>query len=116
MRLVLLCTPDAVEGEFCLPEVPEMTRCMLLYMLEVQRCGGWVLFAGRVGRAGDAGDDIRCTLLCMLLEVLEVLEVLDVMYVPEVIGCVLLSMPEAVEGGLCLLEVPEMTRCVLFYM
>ena len=64
MRLALLCTTDAVEGEFCLPEVPEMTRCMLLYMLEVveggleaQRCGQWILFAGRVGGAGDVGGD-----------------------------------------------------------
>ena len=50
--------------------------------------------------------------------------VLDVLDVPEGIRCVLLCMLEAVDGGLCLLElrvldvldVPEVTRCVLLCM
>jgi len=33
-----------------------------------------------------------------------------------VIRCVLLRIREAVEGGLCLLEVPELTRCTLLCM
>jgi len=68
-----------VEGGFCLLnalevlDMPEVMRCVLLRMLEAvegglcsleaQRCGGWVLFAGRVGGAGPAGGDkLRATL------------------------------------------------------
>src|SRR6266480_2401613 len=75
-----LCMVEAVEGEFCLPEVseaPEATRCVLLCMLEAVE-----------GR------------LC-LLEVLYVLDVLGGM------RCVLLCVREVVEGGLCLLEALE---------
>ena len=46
----------------------------------------------------------------------EVLEALEVPAVPEVTRFVLLCMLQAVEGGLCLLEVPEVIRCVLLYM
>ena len=47
-----------------------------LEAVDVQRCGGWVLFAGRVGGAG--GYTLRA--ICMLLEVLEALEVAEVMH------------------------------------
>ena len=35
MRRVLLPMLEAVEGELCLLEVPEVTRCVLLCILEV---------------------------------------------------------------------------------
>jgi len=75
MRRVLLCMPEAVEGELHLREVlevPEVIRCVLLCILEVVE-----------GK------------LC-LPEASEVLEALEV----RVIRCVLLCMLEAVGGGL----------------
>ncbi len=49
-----------------------------------------------------------------MLEVVE--DELCLLEVPETMRCILLSMLEAVDGGLCLLkvlEVPEVMRCVL---
>jgi len=45
--------------------------------------------------------------LCLL----EVLEVLEVQEVPEMMRCVLLSMPDAVEGVLCLWKCRRRRRC-----
>ncbi len=72
---------EAVEGGFCLLEVPEVIRSVLLCMQE-------------------AVEDRLCS-----LEVLEVLEL------PEVIRRVLLCTLDAVEGTLCLLMCWRYRRC-----
>ena len=89
--------------------------------------GRWVMYAGLLaGGDGGPGGDALCAALYLeavegglwLLEASEV-SVLKVLEVPEVMRCVLLCKLEAVEGGLCLLEVldvPEVMRCVLFFM
>jgi len=49
MLRVLRCMPEAVEGELCLqevPEVPEMMRCVLRCMLEAMEGGLWAQFRG----------------------------------------------------------------------
>src|SRR5205809_2469306 len=95
-------------------------RCVLLCMLQVL----------------EMPEVMRCVLLCML-EVPDMFEVLERLEIPDAMRCVLLCMLEAVEGGprfaggtandlmcaLCtleavedglgLLEVAEVTRCVL---
>ena len=53
---------EAVEAGLCLPEVPEVMRCVLLCRLEV--VGGWALFAGGVGGAGGTPGDVLCATLC----------------------------------------------------
>src|SRR6266480_2259725 len=83
IRCVLLCVPDAMEGEPYLLELLEAMRCVLLCIPEAVK-GGFCL-----------------------LEVLDVLEAL------EAIRCVLFCMLEAVEGRFCLLEVLELMRSVL---
>jgi len=40
---------------------------------------------------------------------------LEVLEAPPVMRCVLLCILEAVEGGLCLPEVPEVMRCALLF-
>jgi len=101
IRRVLLCILEAVEGDLCLLEVPEATRCVLLCILEVS----------------EAPEVMRRLVLCMLeavegsLCLLDVLEVLEGFEVPEMMHCV--------EGGFdrwrCRrrLEVLEVTRRVL---
>jgi len=79
MRRVLLCMLEVLE----VPEMSEVMRCVLLWML-----------------GGVEGG------LC-LLEVSESREVLEAM------RHVLLCMLEAVEGELCLLEGLEVMSCVL---
>ena len=54
-------------------------------LLYIGGCGGWTLFAGGVGRAVGARGDALCAAYML----------------------------EAVEDELCLLEVPEVIRCVL---
>jgi len=56
---------------------------------------------------------IRSVRLSMLEAVEGELYLLEVLEVPEVMRCVLPCMPEAVEGGLYLLEALEVMRCVL---
>ena len=92
-------------------------------------CGGLALFAGGdalcaalytggVGGAGGTGDDSLCA-LCMLETVEGGLCLLEV---PEAMRCVLLCMLGAVEGGVCLLEefevleMQEAMRCVQLSM
>src|SRR6266480_1077728 len=62
VRRVLLCMPEAMEGELCLLEVLEATRGLLI---DSGGCGGWALFVGGVGDAGSAGgaggDVLRAT-------------------------------------------------------
>jgi len=82
---MLLCMLEAVEGRFCLLEVPEVMRCVLLCTLL---------------RMLEVSEVMRCVRLCML-------------QVPEVMRCVLLCILDAVEGTLCLLQVPEAICCVL---
>jgi len=86
---MLLCMPlcilEAVEGELCLLEMPEVIRCVRVRMLE------------------DVEGE-----LCLL-------EALEAREVPEVMRRVLLCMLEAVEGGIYLLEVTEVMRFVLLY-
>ncbi len=96
MRRVLLCMLDDAKGELCLLDmldvlgVVEVMRCVLLCIVEV------------LSRSSEALDGGLC-----LLGVLDVLEVLESM------RCALLCMLEAVEGKLCMLEVPEVMSCVL---
>ena len=78
--VVMRCAPfrmlEAAEGELCLLEGAGGAGDDLHATLYARGCGGWALFAGRVGGVGGAGGDaMRRTLL------------------------------EAVEDGLCLLGV-----------
>ena len=111
MHRMLLCMLETVEVELYLPEV---MRCVLLYLFEVvegtlclwscwkrRRC--WrcrddslcsTLYAGGCGElalfAGDAGGDARCaTLFVGGADVLEVMRSL-LLCLPEVMRCVLL--------------------------
>ena len=54
--------------------------------------------------------EVMRRMLCMTGTVEGELCLLDV---PEVIRCVLLCMLEAMEGEFCLLQVPEVMHCVL---
>ena len=63
----------------------------------------------RARGAGDAGGDALCA--ASILEAVE--GRLCLLDVPEVTRCVLLCMLEAVEGWLCSLDVLEGVRCVL---
>lgn len=91
MRRVLLYTLDVVECEFGLAEVLEMMRCVLLCLPEVMH---YVSL-----RTLETVESGHC-----LLEVLKVM-------------CrTLLYTPESMEGGLYLLEVLEVVRCVLLCM
>ena len=83
-----------------------MMRCVLLCLLDVLKVlevtdvmrrvlslyagggGGRALFAGGVGRAGRVGGDAPCA-ICMLEAVEDGLCLLEVVEVPEVIRCVL---------------------------
>ena len=61
MLEVVLYAIEMVEGMrrvlLCLPEVPEVMRCVTRYGVS---CGGWALFTGGVGSAG--GDALRAIL------------------------------------------------------
>ena len=81
---------EAVEGGLCLPEV---MRCVLLYMLEAVE-GGLCL-----PEVLEVLEVMRCVPLCILEAVeseISLLEVQEVLEVPEGIRCVLLYIPEAV--------------------
>ena len=62
----------------------------------------WALLAGNVGRvdAPDTGGDALCATLCMLeaVEFSKFAGVLEVLDASEVMRCVVLYMPEGVEG------------------
>src|SRR6266480_50281 len=100
-----LCMVEAVEGEFCLPEVseaPEATRCVLLCMLEAvegRLCLLEVLYVL------DVLGSMRRVLRCMLEVVEGELCLPEVVEASEATRCVPLCMLEAVEGRFCLLEV-----------
>ena len=70
-------------------------------------CGGRLRLLGGTGAVGvpEVLEVIRCVLLCMPEAVEGGLCLQEVQEVPEVIRCVLLCVMEAVEGTLCLLEV-----------
>ena len=94
-------------------EVLEEMRCMLFCISEAVE--GGVGGVGRAGRAGGDGGDALCAALYM--DAVEGgLCLLDVLEVLEVMRRVLFCMLEAVEGGLCLLDVLEVIRCVLLCM
>jgi len=100
-----VCMLEAMEGELCLLgvlEVPEVVRRVLLLY-----AGGLCL--QEVLEVLEVPEVMCCVLLCVL-EVFEVLEMLEVM------RCVPIRILEAVEGGLCLLEVLEVTGRVLLCM
>ena len=73
------------------------------------------------GGGGDAlvrlciPEAIRCVLLCMPEAEEGDLCLLEVLGVLEAMRCVLLCMPEAVEGRLCSMEVLEVMCCALLY-
>ena len=62
----------------------------------------------------EVPEVMRCVLLCMLEAVEGGLCLLEILEAPKVMCCVLFCMLDAVEGGLSLLEVLEVMRCVLF--
>jgi hypothetical protein len=59
----VLCTLEAVEGELCLLEVPEVMRCVLLCMLEAVE-GGMCLPGG----VGGVGGNVLCALCLEAVE------------------------------------------------
>ena len=106
-------------------EMPEGVLCVLELLEGVRRILEAVENSGpyAVGTVGDAlCGDVLEVVLAVLKAVkvgIYLLEVLVVPEVPDVMRCVLLCILEAVEGGLCLLnvrEAPEPIRCVLLCM
>jgi len=99
IRCVLLGILEAVEGELCLLEVMCLALLCMLEGVEVMR---------RLFCTPDASE---------VPELLEALEVLEALEMPEVLGG---DAPCAAQyaGGreckLCLLDVLDMMRCVLF--
>ncbi len=131
MRCVLLCILEIVEGGLCLLEAPKVPEAMRL-------CA--TLCAGGCGRAGDAEGDALCAALytggcggCALFAGGaggargDALAYYSVCWRLWTVGsvcwtcwgnapCALpLCMLEAVEGGFCLLEMPEI-RCMILCM
>ena len=94
MRYVLLCILEAVEGVHCLPEgvggVGGTGGDTLCATPYAGGCGRCAVFAGGVG---GAGGDVLCA-LCMLEAVECRLRLLEVLEVPEVTRCVLFCMLE----------------------
>ncbi len=116
MQCVLPCM---LEGRLCLPgvlDVPKMMRCVLFRILEAALFTGGVEGDGRDGRAGrtgHAGGDALCTTLYARRSFggLETRSTRADMELCRHGATELWS--RAVEGRLCLLEVPEVIRCVL---
>src|SRR6266480_2387227 len=88
-------------------------RCgdMMCAALYTGGCGAWALFAGGIGGVGDAGGDALYATLYAGGAGVDALDAggceggLCLLEVPEVMRCVLLCMLEAVEGGFYLLKV-----------
>ena len=89
---------------------------MCYSVLEAVERGLYLLEVFERSEALEVLEVMRHVLVCMFEAVDGELCLLQVPKMMDVMRCVLVCMMEAVGGGLCLLEVSEVMRCVLLCM